>query len=707
MKSIPPKQLVNRELSWLDFNNRVLQEAADNANPLLERLKFLAITASNLDEFFMVRVAGLRQQLESNSTGTDPAGLSVREQLRRIRRRVNSFSARQTATLHGQLVPELRKQGILLVRSGEFTALPFRARQQLGVFFDEEIFPALTPVAVGPRHPFPMVGNGTVEIAVSVRDPGSTEPHYALVEVPSIFDRFVPVPATSDDRTVYALIEDIVLNNLGKLFIGKEVTGSLVFRVTRDMDFAIDEEDAADLLQHLETELRRRKRRAPVRLEVLERGNRRLRQWLAGQLGIGPDAIYKTPGPLDLAAFFDLANTTDRDDLREPVWPPLEVAQLPADESVFQAMRREAVIPLFHPFQSFEPVVRLLNEAADDPDVLAIKQTLYRVSGDSPVVSALRRAAEKGKQVTVILEVKARFDEARNIAWARSLEESGAHVIYGIAGYKVHCKMLLIVRREQGRIVRYLHLSTGNYNDRTARLYTDIGLLLTDPDLCLDAAALFNVMTGYSAPPPWRKLHVAPFDMREFFYALIERESRLCTPRQPGYIVAKMNSLVDPEMIQKLYQAADRGVQIELIVRGICCLRTDYRPDRIRVVSIVDRFLEHSRIYRFGNGGSPEYFLSSADWMPRNLDRRFEALFPVTDIAVCRLLDQVLDFQLTDRYRGRVLGRSGRYVRPTPRKQAMRSQRRTWELFRDELEEYRRRTATHETVRVLRQPRSE
>ena len=706
MNSISQKQFVNRELSWLDFNNRVLQEAADKGNPLLERFKFLAITASNLDEFFMVRVAGLCQQLESNSTGTDPAGLSVREQLRRIRRRVNNLSTRQTTILHGHLIPELQGHGISLVRSGEFAALPLRTRQQLGLFFDREILPVLTPMAVGPSHPFPMVGNGALEIAVSVRDPGAAELHYALVEIPNMFDRFVPTPTPNAGQAVFSLIEDIVLANLGKLFIGKEVVDSLVFRVTRDMDFAVDDEDAADLLQHLETELRRRKRRAPVRLEVLELGSRRLRKWLAGQLGIGPDAIYRTPGPLDLSAFFDLVDTVDRDDLREPAWPPLEVPQLPADESIFQLISREGVIPLFHPFQSFEPVLRLLNEAADDPDVLAIKQTLYRVSGDSPVVSALQRAAEKGKQVTVILEVKARFDEARNIAWARSLEESGVHVIYGISGFKVHSKMLLIVRREQGRIVRYLHLSTGNYNDRTARLYSDIGLMLTDPDLCLDAAALFNVMTGYSAPPPWRKLHVAPFDLREHFYALIERETRLSSPRQPGYIVAKMNSLVDPEIIRTLYQAADNGVQIELIVRGICCLRPDYRPDRIRVVSIVDRFLEHSRIYRFGNGGSPEYFLASADWMPRNLNRRFEVLFPVTAPTVCRLLDRMLDFQLNDRFKGRTLARNGRYVRPTPRKEATRSQRRTYELFQAELKEHRRRTASHEVVRVLRQPRS-
>jgi len=701
VKPLSPEHFINRELSWLDFNNRVLQEAADPANPLLERLKFIAITAANLDEFFMVRVAGLRQQLESDSTGTDPAGLSVRQQLRRVRRRVISLVSRQYKVLHGSLLPGLRAEGISLVRPRDLAP---RDRQQLGAYFEHEILPVLTPVAVGPSHPFPMVNNGAIEIAVRLRDPGSPGARYALVEAPGVLDRFVQVPAAAGEGTAYALIEEIILDNLEKLFIDKEITDSLLFRVTRDMDFAVDDEDAADLLQHLETALRRRKRRAPVRLELLERSSSRLGNWLASQLGLEPDAVHRVAGPLDLSRFNTLAFGLDRDDLREPPWPPLDAPQFPVDLPMFEALRHEGVIPLFHPFQSFDPVVRLLREAAEDPDVLAIKQTLYRVSGDSPVVRALQRAAEQGKQVTVIVEVKARFDEARNIAWARSLEESGVHVIYGIAGYKVHCKMLLIVRREQGRIVRYLHLATGNYNDRTARLYTDIGMFVTDPDLCMDAASLFNVMTGYSAPPPWRKLHVAPFDLREHFCALIEREARLTNPRQPGRITAKMNSLVDPGIIRKLYEAAENGVQIDLIVRGACCLRPDIRPGRIRVVSIVDRFLEHSRIYRFENGGSPEYFLSSADWMPRNLDRRFEVLFPVTAPEVCRLLDRILLFQLEDRFKGRFLGRNGRYVRPRRRPEATRSQRRTYELFRAELEQLGRRTRSDGVVRALRRP---
>ncbi len=704
MKPLLPEHLINRELSWLEFDNRVLQEAADPANPLLERLKFIAITAANLDEFFMVRVAGLRQQLESDSMGNDPAGLSVQEQLRQIRRRVISLVSRQYRVLNEDLLPALQAEGIALVHSGKPAS---RYGRQFGVYFEHEILPVLTPVAVGPSHPFPMVNNGAIEIAVCLRDPGTAEVHYVLVEVPGVLDRFVRVPSVGGDGTAYTLIEEIILDNIEKLFIGKEVIDSLLFRVTRDMDFTVDDEDAADLLEHLETALRRRKRRAPVRLEMLAGGSDRLRRWLALQLGVGADAVYRVAGPLDLSQFDKLAFGLDRDDLREPPWPPLDAPQVPADLPVFEAVRREEIIPLFHPFQSFDPVVRLLSEAAEDPDVLAIKQTLYRVSGDSPVVRALQRAAECGKQVTVIVEVKARFDEARNIAWARSLEESGVHVIYGIAGYKVHCKMLLIVRREQGRIVRYLHLATGNYNDRTARLYTDIGMFVTDPDLCLDAASLFNVMTGYSAPPSWRKLHVAPFDLREHFYALIDRETRLSSPRQPGRITAKMNSLVDPGIIRKLYEAAENGVRIDLIVRGICCLRPSVQPDRIRVISIVDRFLEHSRIFRFENDGSPEYYLSSADWMPRNLDRRFEVLFPVTAPEVCTLLDRILTFQLEDRFKGRVLARNDRYVRPRRRIEATRSQQRTYELFRAELERLGRRTRREGVVRVLRRPAEE
>jgi polyphosphate kinase len=672
--------LANRELSWLNFNARVLDQARDETVPLLERLKFAAIFSNNLDEFFMVRVAGLRQQSESGYERRDPAGLTPDEQLRMIREKVRRLIWRQSRCVR-EVLAGLETHGIRLASVRD---LEPSEKQELRERFEHQVLPALTPIAVDSSHPFPMLPNGSVEVAVRLRRPDVDWAGKAIVEVPKVLPRFLDVRGPADEsqsHRSFVLIEEVIAENLESLFEGCEICGALVFRVTRDMDFEADEERVADLLGHIQEQLRKRQRRSPVRLEVPVRADPELLAWLTERLELPEDAVYTYSVPLNLASFFRFIDLVRTPELLEPPLPPLDVPQIRAGESVFNAIRREGVIPMFHPFQSFEPVVQFLEEAAEDPDVLAIKQTLYRVSGDSPVVRALQRAAENGKQVTVIVEIRARFDEEQNITWARHLEESGAHVIYGIVGLKIHCKALLVVRREEGRIVRYLHLATGNYNDKTAQIYTDIGMFLTDPETCMDVASLFNVVTGYSKPPRWRKISVAPFDLRKRFIALIERETERSTPAAPGHIIAKMNSLVDPVVIRKLYAAADAGVRVELIVRGICCLRPGGTRGEIEVVSIVDRFLEHSRIYYFRNGGNPEYYLASADWMPRNLDRRVEVLFPVEDEFTQDLLMQILHLQLGDRRKGRRLKADDVYHRQAHAPEQTRSQVRTYELF--------------------------
>jgi len=709
MPTTMPKRtyLVNRELSWLDFNGRVLEEAGDSRNRVLDRLKFIAIFSSNLDEFYMVRVAGLRQQLESGSKGTDPSGLSVAQQLAAIRRKTTALMRLQYEYLMRDILPELRARGTSLV---EPEGLPVSGREGLSAYFEREILPVLTPVAVDPSHPFPMVSNRALQLVVALRKPESRQRVYSLVEVPAgMLSRYIEVGAAADrkGRRTYVALEDLVRANLGQLFPGREILHAHAFRVTRDMDLDVEEEGVADLLSHLEKQLRGRRRRKPIRLEISADCPADTLSWLQGQLELDDMFVHRVPGPIDLTGCFELVGKETAPGLVEEPWEPCRSPLVREDEPVFESIRREGTIPLFHPFESFGPVVRFLEEAAEDPDVLAIKQTLYRVSGDSPVVRALQRAAENGKQVTVIVELKARFDEERNIAWARRLEESGAHVVYGIVGLKIHCKALLVIRREDGGIQRYLHLATGNYNDTTARLYTDIGLFVTDPDLCSDVAALFNVMTGYAEPPRWRSLAVAPFNLRERFLALIDREARLTSPHRPGNITAKMNSLVDAEIIDHLFAAARKGVEISLIVRGVCCLRPAPNMRNLRIVSVVDRYLEHSRIYRFANGGRTEYYMSSADWMPRNLDRRIETLFPVSNADVQRMLDEVLEAPLADRYRGRRLRSSGSYARNWSAPATTRSQANVYESFRAREREAARATTPGRKLQVLRSPRED
>ncbi len=675
---LPAAFFSSRELSWLQFNARVLDEAGDTGNPLLERLKFIAIFSSNLDEFFMVRVAGLRQLEQSGGLGDDPSGYKPTELLQEIYKEVSSLVKRQYRCYKEILLPELKKEGIEIVHYNHLTGL---LKDEADTIFQKQVMPVLTPLAIDPSHPFPLLRSGAIEIAVCLHSYHKDEV-YSFVEVPECLPRFIRL--SESNKQVYILTEDLIMGNLKHLFQGGKIIDMLPFRITRDMDFTINEDGVEDLLQYLEKELLSRRSRSPIRLELAAGKNTPLRKWLLDQFELSDEYIYNIKGPLHLANFMDMVFLPKRPDLLEEPWPPLPVPEFASDDPILDIMDRSEDILCCVPFQSFDPVLRMIREAAEDPSVLAIKQTLYRVSGNSPVIHALRRAAENGKQVTVIVELKARFDEGNNILWARKLEDSGAHVVYGIPGLKIHCKTLLIIRNQGGLIKRYCHLGTGNYNDKTAKLYTDAGLFTTNSAMCSDIAALFNVMTGYSAPmEQWNKISCAPFDLRERFVSLIDREAELSTKHSPGHIVAKMNSLVDPQIIEHLYRAAKTGVKIDLIVRGTCCLKVEKGSGRIRVFSIIDRFLEHSRIYYFNNGGAPECYLASADWMPRNLDRRIEVLFPVEN-AKCRdILVDCLHLQLKDKRKGRQMKPGSKYKRPNRRNdENTRSQKTTYDYFK-------------------------
>ena len=651
---------ISRELSWLDFNSRVLDEAFCPANPLLERLKFIAIFSSNLDEFFMVRIAGLRQLVKMEQNLPDPAGNRPADQLAAARRKIERLVKRQYSCLHDEILPGLERHGVRLSRPADLSSTQ---RAELTGYFTTQVLPVLTPLAVDQAHPFPILNSGAIEIAVSMKPADRKKLVYAFVEVPDVLPRFIEVPGMQPGRT-FVLLEDVIMDNLGALFSGCEIEEFFPFRVTRDMDFSVEDEGAEDLLQSIEKKLLQRRHREPIRVEVLTNTRGPLARWLEQEFRLDEQFWYAVRGPLHLKQFFELVGKARLPELLEPAWPAVEPAAFSEHNSVFDAISAKGTILVAPPFHSFSPVVRLLQQAADDPDVLAVKQTLCRVSGNSPVVRSLQRAAENGKQVTVVVELKARFDEGNNIAWARLLEESGAHVVYGVAGLKVHSKALLVVRREDGAIRRYVHLSTGNYNDKTAALYTDLGIMSSDPDLCFDVANLFNVLTGYSSPPAeWRKIAASPFDLRRQAMRLIEREIANSTPDRPGRIIAKMNSLSDEKMIRLLHKAADAGVEIDLIVRGICCYKPRAGQENVRIISIVDRYLEHSRLFYFFNNGDEEYYLSSADWMYRNLDKRVELLFPIEDEKIRGILMRLLEFQLNDTDKLRRLQASGSYTR--------------------------------------------
>lgn len=698
------KYFVSRELSWLEFNARVLDEAGDRGNPLLERLKFIAIFSNNLDEFFMIRVAGLRQLLDSKTQQTDSSGLEPAEQIKAIKKRLKGLIEREYRYLLEEILPELDAKNIQLVSTEQLNS---EQRVFLKEYFLNQVFPVLTPFAVDPSHPFPILNSGAIEIAVSLSRADSDKVLHAFVEVPQLLPRFVQINSSPGKKQQFILLEDLIMEHIRFLFSNCIIHEMVPFRITRDMDFLLEEEGVADLMQYMKKELLHRKSREPIRLELPKGCRGKLVEWLKEQFQLDDDLRYYVPQPFNPSAFFELIDKVKSPELLNKPWPPLPLPEFSGAGSMFEMIDREECVMSAVPFQSFDPVVKLLNEAAEDPDVLAIKQTLYRVSGDSPVVKALQRAAENGKQVTVILELKARFDEGNNINWAVKLEESGAHVIYGIAGFKIHCKALLIVKRAKDmRIKRYVHLATGNYNDKTARLYTDIGMFMCDPEICLEISSLFNVMTGYSSPlNSWNRIAVAPFSLREKFIELIDREARNSTKNNPGHIIAKMNSLVDPVIIAHLYRAAVAGVRIDLIVRGICCLKPGIGTNNINVISIVDRYLEHSRVFYFRNCGEEEYYLSSADWMPRNLDHRIEVMFPAEKESIRKIIRQMLEIQIKDKRKSRHMLPSGAYTRTFNKiKDNSASQYRTYQLFQDLYEKSRHRQAEDKKLKVFSRP---
>jgi polyphosphate kinase len=667
-----PELFLNRELSWLEFNGRVLEEASDPANPLLERLKFACIVASNLDEFFMVRVAALKNALAEGDTAPDVAGLTPAQQLARISERAHAMVEELYAGLASQILAPLAERGLRLVRPGD---LEPPARAALARYFREEVLPALTPLAIDASRPFPMLAGLSLNLAVLLGPAeGEEELRLAVVQVPGRLPRLVRPPGF--EGMDHALLENVIWAELARLFPGQEIRDVATFRIARDSELDLDDEGGRDYLQVIEEELRNRRRAGVVRLEIEDGVSEPLLALLVSRLGVGPDDVYRVRGPVDIRPLAALVDLPALEDLRDTPLKPQPVVEA-AGEALFALLDGRDVV-LHHPYDSFDPVVALVQAAAEDPDVLAIKQTLYRTSGDSPVVRSLERAAENGKQVTVLVELLARFDEQSNIRWARRLEESGCHVIYGVRGYKTHSKITLVVRRGRQGIRRYVHLGTGNYNERTARLYTDFGLMTSDRDVGEDASAFFNALTGYSDPPRMKKLVMAPTHLRDRVLRLVSRERQRAESGQPAEIRAKMNSLVDEEIIRALYEAAQAGVRVRLAVRGICCLRPGLKgvSDGIEVVSVVDRFLEHSRIFHFRNGGDDEVYLSSADWMPRNLDRRIELLFPVESAEGRQKALLALDAILQDNVKVRRLQPDGSYKRRRPAKgeEAYRSQ---------------------------------
>ena len=652
-----PEYFYNRELSWLKFNLRVLKEAMGKETPLLERLKFIAISASNLDEFFMVRVAGLWSNFDSGVEKRDASGMSVHEQLVAISQAAHEQVRTQTKSLIA-LMAEMDAVKLHFRRVKDLSEL---GKDWLEEYYREVVFPVLTPMAVDASRPFPFLANKTLNLAVELIK-ADGEHSMGLIQVPSVLDRIVEVEP--EGKRTFVFLEDIIASHCHDLFKGCHILDMVSFRVTRDSDLDLEEDDSVDLMKEVEESLRKRKRGAAVRLEIFKTNNNRIKKFLEENLDVTEMEVYEINGPLDPTCFFKFIGM-------KGMWPwlyepfvPQRPLELPDDSDLFAAIRENDIL-LHHPYESFDPVVKLVSDAADDPQVLAIKQTLYRVSGNSPIVAALARAAENGKQVTVLVELKARFDEENNILWARRLEKAGCHVIYGLVGLKTHAKIILIVRKEDNGIRRYLHLGTGNYNDSTAKLYTDLGLMTANDEFGSDASAFFNLLSGYSEPPVWNKLVMAPLGLREKIYALIDNEIAMVRAGREGHIIAKMNSLIDQPVIQKLYEASAAGVHIDLIVRGICGLRTGIEgiSDNITVRSIVGRQLEHSRIFWFANGGEEQLYLSSADWMPRNLNDRVELFFPVETEEHIHRIKTLLDLYLRDNVGAHMMQSNGTYRR--------------------------------------------
>jgi polyphosphate kinase len=656
----------NRELSWLEFNDRVLRQGLADDLPLLERIKFLAIVSSNLDEFFLVRVAGLMSARAEGVRRRDPSGMTPAAQLKAVSERVQRMMREQQAGVLAALA-QLASAGITVVPAAAWTD---EQRSFLATYVSKEILPVLTPLAVQELHPAPQLPGMQWHVAVLLAK-AEGEPRIAVTPVPQQISRWVRLPG-EDVRL--ARLEDAIAANAGALFPGERIEATALFRITRDADVLIGGDENDDMLEAVERAVLTRQRRPPVRLQVSPAADPRIRAWLDGLAKLQPEEIYEMDSTLDGAALMELSGWPGFEPLKNVEWTPQPPRDLLGSDDLFEAVANHDVL-LFHPYETFEPVVRLIEQAADDPHVLAVKQTLYRTSGNSPIVRALGRAAQNGKEVTVLVELRARFDEARNIQWARRLEDLGAHVIYGIAGYKTHAKALLIVRRQGNRIQRYVHLATGNYNDRTARLYSDFGLMTTDREIANDVAAFFNLLTGFSETVGWSKLAIAPTGLQRRFLDLIDREIQVSTPDRPGLIMAKVNSLEDPEICQGLYRASQAGVKIMLNVRGICVLRPGVEgfSDHIEVRSIVDRYLEHSRVFYFRNGGHEEIYLASADWMRRNLLKRLEIMFPILDAGFKKRLFDVLNTFFADNVKARRLLADGTYVpveRKGPRVQA-------------------------------------
>ncbi len=663
-----PKNYVNRELSWLEFNYRVLSEARDKTIPLFERLKFLSITASNLDEFFMVRVASLKDMVHAKYTKPDIAGMTPQEQLDAIGVKTHELVEMQYSTYNRSLVPALKQNGLRLIdRHEELTEAEAAFVDEC---FMENVYPVLTPMAVDSSRPFPLIRNKSLNIAALVKKKGGDgELEFAMVQVPSGLPRIIELPehVTGSERAVI-LLEEIIERNIGRLFLNYDIICSHPFRVMRNADLSIDEDEAADLLKEIEKQLKKRQWGEVIRLEIEDRADRRLLKMLKKELAVSSADIYEIGGPLDLTFLMKMYGLKGFGHLKTPGHTPQPVPALMNDDDIFTNIQKGDIL-LTHPFETFEPVVEFVKRAAKDPEVLAIKQTLYRVSGNSPIIAALAEAADNGKQVSVLVELKARFDEENNIIWAKMLEKAGCHVIYGLVGLKTHSKITLVVRREEDGIRRYVHLGTGNYNDSTAKLYTDCGLFTCNPQIGEDATAVFNMLSGYSEPLGWNKLAVAPLWLRNRFLRLIERETKHAAEGKEAHIIAKMNSLCDKEIIASLYQASCAGVKIELIVRGICCLKAGVPglSENIHVRSIVGNFLEHSRIFYFYNDGREEVYMGSADWMPRNLDRRVEIMFPVEDPALRDRLCHMLEVQLEDNVKAHILQPDGNYEKQDKR----------------------------------------
>lgn len=659
MRHYPAHMFINRELSWLEFNQRVLDEAIDPDNPLLERLKFLCITASNLDEFFEVRVAGLKQQKQAHSNETGPDELSPAEQLDQISLRVRQFVNDQYRIWNENLIPALEAEGI---RFYNYPDVPEHHRHHLENYFRESVYPVLTPLAIDQGHPFPQLLNKSLNVVVELEGDGLTT-DIAIVQVPRILPRVVPLesqPGTYE----FIFIGNLIQEHVGTLFHGVGVRGVHQFRVTRNSNLYFDEEEADNLLSAIESELRRANRGNAVRLEVQNDCPPAVADRLLAIFNLDRDDLYISNGPINLLRLMPVTSQIDRPDLLFRPYTPANALTLAEDENFFSKIAQRDWL-LHHPYQSFKTVVEFVEAAANDPDVLAIKQTLYRTSGDSPIIEALIDAAQNGKQVTVIIELKARFDEAANIKWARLLQEAGINVVYGLVGLKTHCKACLVVRREASGIRRYVHLGTGNYNPSTARLYTDLGILTADELIGVDTAELFNLLTGVSRFPGMKKLLVAPFNLHDRMIKLVEREAIHALEGKPSGITAKMNSLVDEEMIEALYKASSAGVPIRLIVRGTCCLRAGVPgvSENIQVRSIIGRYLEHSRIYQFENGGDQRLYIGSADWMPRNFFRRVEACAPVESEGCKQRISQLLEMHWRDNTKARQLNPDGSYTK--------------------------------------------